>query len=163
MWQRKEGWIARGATMWKLNVALLATGLLSTHAQASEWWVVAYSGQAPARATYSSDLSSLRLVGDYRQMWLKTIRETPQDLVKSKAELMQYDCIGRRERVIQTSAFTVNVGDIGKFSLAPSDWTFEVPDSVGEALLVFACGNHTAGVKLNILPDAHAADFFKTH
>jgi hypothetical protein len=148
--------------MWKLNVALLATGLFSTHAQASEWWIVTYSGQAPARATYSSDLSSLRLVGAYRQMWLKTIWETPQNLVKSKAELMQFDCIGRRERVIQKSEFTVDGNPIGRFNLAPSDWTFEVPDSVGEAQLVFACGNHTASLKLTILPDEYAADFFKT-
>ena len=60
----------------------------------------------------------------------------------SAVELDEADCAGRRARVIQTTVYPSNNLDgeaTSSGAQAPSAWTFEIPDTIGDAILNRIC------------------------
>lgn len=78
-------------------------------------------------------------------------REVNGVVYKSSMSLMEFDCIGERERALSQKAYSGPMGTgrvIYSREGAPSEWDYAVPGSVGEHYLKTVCSVfHTHGLR----------------
>lgn len=127
-----------------LIVALIA---LSTERALAEWTV----GGNSEGLTYYIDRDSIQREGDSALMWNLTDYEKPQGwqgqaFYSSKAQF-EYDCIGRRTRVMEEAGFSEHMGKGAQTYTVhgPRDWATAKPGSVAETRLGIACGRSGQG------------------
>jgi len=126
---------------------IIFAALLSTTAVAPAFaanWVMV--GQTEGMTVYADKSTAIRSEGKVR-MWslydFKTIQTG--DGVKpylSDMLLYEHDCAERKSKLLQT---TSRLGNMGNGELAESitmrdpKWSYAVPDSIGESVLIAAC------------------------
>lgn len=83
------------------------------------------------------DRTSIRQVGSFKQAWSRMDLLDQSDDVRAAFHLTEYDCAGRRTRLLQATIYYRN----GQPDLVPGEQTFRyaTPDSSGEAGLDYVC------------------------
>ena len=128
--------------MKKILLAVALT-LFSTCAMA-KWTTVGKSEGATGFTVYA-DKSSAKKTGNLSQMWalfdFNSKRTTKQFKYLSYKQRVEYDCGGKKDRILEYSLHSKHMGQGGaiyKYS-KPSPWQAVAPDSVAEDLFEIAC------------------------
>ena len=109
-------------------------------AQASRW-IESASGK---NATVFYDADTVQRSGSYLVAWEKW-ENKPNPTRKEAVNKAQkeYDCAGRRSRLINSVNYREDGTVISSFTWEPYEqtWTAATPDSIGEAMLEAVCGS----------------------
>lgn len=159
-----------------VRFSLAAAGFaLSASASASDWWLVSYGGNKPARFVFFVDKASVRLTRkSVSQAWESDFNETPTvDKAWSTQKLLyEYDCDSRTTSLVSWIEYRRN-GDVLRSSSIPAYSRTSMPaapDTIAESKLKFVCGewagigqwaefdDYTAGRDVLAAADKMAAD-----
>lgn len=118
-----------------LSAALIAT-TLSSAAVAADWVLVTASTDGTLGYI---DRDSIRTQSNgYKRAWMRIVYAEPIDYGITSTEIFkEFDCRERRSRSIQT---IIVIDDSISDSFSSTEgWTYERPDSNGEAGLEYVC------------------------
>ena len=91
------------------------------------------------------DLSTIRASGNMRRAWTLVDWKVPfSDGTRSIRAFIEYDCKEARSRMLDSTAFTGQMGTGDPFpdnGISQSNWKFAAPNTVGETNLQIVCGN----------------------
>jgi hypothetical protein len=105
--------------------------LNSVTAQIQEWVYIARSEEGRFYVKRKID----QLSGGNRAMWMKIVSDDGSEQISYS----EWDCKGRRFRLLQTSSYAADGTAIEH--LKNLDWAFVTPESAAESLFGEACGN----------------------
>jgi hypothetical protein len=98
------------------------------------------------RGTVYADRSTIRRSAGTIKMWSLTDYSQPKPFTKGRSYsssmmLEEHDCQEQRTRLLQVTLYSEQMreGALVHTESTPFEWTYVQPDSVGEALLKFAC------------------------
>lgn len=127
----------------KRLLALLCGAAVSVPAMAADWQLLSVN---EGSTLYYDRSSVVRQKGSAR-MWKLTdfseIRFVGPKPFISSVDLWEFDCSGKRSRMLSGTAYSGRMGGgavIFAADYSDADWSHVVPDSTGELALVVACG-----------------------
>lgn len=124
---------------------LAASGVMlaSTPANASDWWFINVGGSNPRIVEFADRESLIRLPNGRVRAWTMSIREraTTSGQIRSLT-MSEYDCERRESALVEIARYREN-GEpmpVLRYPAREREFQAELPDSIGEGILNFACG-----------------------
>ncbi len=110
---------------------------LAAHANAEDWWTVS-DGLTTLKV--ASDADSLHCMAGKCTIWERTrYANARPDGVSVQKDLAQYDCVGFKTATLEERSFGTNGAQTKAVRADTVTWQPVQEDSLGEALLTFAC------------------------
>lgn len=118
---------------------LLAVAMAATTPAWGHWTAFGEDGK---NAVWYVDPTSIRTVGELRQVWaMKDMTQPVIDFDLSMQFLYEVDCQGRRQRLLQYQAFRgrMGEGEPTRGGMVFGDWAAVPPGTVGRRIISAAC------------------------
>lgn len=129
----KIEWCDMRKTICASLIAASLTLITPSQALAENWIYVASSDSS----TRYVDHGTFRRTGPYVQFWSRTIYKTnPNNWIEDRT-YEEVNCSQRQKRSLQITFYYKN--GTSESTSRPSDWSYVVPGTVGEALLEHVC------------------------
>jgi len=143
--------------MWIRTLIVAALAATATPAIAADWWLIAESGERPARNFFFADRDSVRRTGPNQvEVQGRFYQEAPADNIAARSTLFRLSCDGRTSLILTGDSRDRSGAVVERFDFAdvPQEPNPIVPGSAFESLLEFSCDGAQGVSQAGADPDA---------
>lgn len=143
-------------------IALCAAGAASAQTESEFWYIgMSSSNGEEADAITFIDATRISTTGNTSRAWVTgyfSEASRRHDGIKHMRNLNEYDCVGRRSRTLQSTAYYWDVAHAPSTMSDVEDWTYVTPNTSGEWMLDFVCGSRDPSQYVRLRSGINLAD-----